>query len=527
MAKGWPNSFLSYPFSGIRSGYVIHPYHVSDVYDEISGVEDKLGLMPIVRNAQTSQTFNSFTERVSGIETGYARGPHGATDGRIVLFDSTTGKLLKQANLGISSNSIQGSDAINSISLGPIGNDLTISSLGENVAINILDGALNVTAQNSGIILTTLGATTEFIAPSSDNQGTLGKSSKYWNSIYVNNIYKDGLPYEPVLELPMSLMTGYNAPAKSGVIPVYQGNGYNELGPSSLYIIQESSATTLSGSNINIKMPGGNAFINASVISLTQNGVGHVTVGNENRVYITAEGASAPSGVGLSLLSENVMRFASKSGLILVGSPGDPYMDWEGFTPTSIVPITSGSGHIGMYYSYWNSGYFNSTVTNKLILNGVEYTSIGGTGDVVGPASATDNAIVRFDTGTGKLIQNSSVIIGDGGHVLPGTSGAQNIGAPTLRWSGVHVNTVNNSVVLKTVFMEEPGGAVNGSNRTYTLANAPYGNSLMLYMNGLLLVKSGLHSVANDYILSGNVITTQDAPVTGSTLIAASYGYIA
>jgi hypothetical protein len=34
-------------------------------------------------------------------------------------------------------------------------------------------------------------------------------------------------------------------------------------------------------------------------------------------------------------------------------------------------------------------------------------------GDVVGPASATDNAIARFDGVTGKLIQNSSIIIDD------------------------------------------------------------------------------------------------------------------
>lgn len=37
----------------------------------------------------------------------------------------------------------------------------------------------------------------------------------------------------------------------------------------------------------------------------------------------------------------------------------------------------------------------------------------GGSGDVVGPASATDNAIARFDTTTGKLIQNSVVTIDD------------------------------------------------------------------------------------------------------------------
>ena len=37
----------------------------------------------------------------------------------------------------------------------------------------------------------------------------------------------------------------------------------------------------------------------------------------------------------------------------------------------------------------------------------------GGSGDVVGPGSAVDNAIARFDTTTGKLIQNSEIEIGD------------------------------------------------------------------------------------------------------------------
>ena len=36
-----------------------------------------------------------------------------------------------------------------------------------------------------------------------------------------------------------------------------------------------------------------------------------------------------------------------------------------------------------------------------------------GAGDVVGPAVATDNAIVRFDATTGKLVQNSGVTISD------------------------------------------------------------------------------------------------------------------
>lgn len=40
----------------------------------------------------------------------------------------------------------------------------------------------------------------------------------------------------------------------------------------------------------------------------------------------------------------------------------------------------------------------------------------GGTGDVVGPSSATDNSITRFDGTTGKLIQGSTATIDDNGN---------------------------------------------------------------------------------------------------------------
>ena len=44
-------------------------------------------------------------------------------------------------------------------------------------------------------------------------------------------------------------------------------------------------------------------------------------------------------------------------------------------------------------------------------------STASGTGDVVGPASATDNAITRFDLTTGKLIQNSLVTVADDGAI--------------------------------------------------------------------------------------------------------------
>lgn len=48
----------------------------------------------------------------------------------------------------------------------------------------------------------------------------------------------------------------------------------------------------------------------------------------------------------------------------------------------------------------------------------------GGSGDVVGPASSTDNALVRFDGTTGKLVQNSVGILSDAG-ALSGLASVQ------------------------------------------------------------------------------------------------------
>jgi hypothetical protein len=52
----------------------------------------------------------------------------------------------------------------------------------------------------------------------------------------------------------------------------------------------------------------------------------------------------------------------------------------------------------------------------------------GGTGDVTGAASSTDNAVTRFDGATGKVIQNSAVIIDDSNNV----SGVATLNAATL-----------------------------------------------------------------------------------------------
>ena len=58
-------------------------------------------------------------------------------------------------------------------------------------------------------------------------------------------------------------------------------------------------------------------------------------------------------------------------------------------------------------------------------------TAAGASGDVVGPGSSTDNALVRFDGTTGKLVQSSVGVLSDAG-VLTGLTGLTSSGSITF-----------------------------------------------------------------------------------------------
>ena len=75
-----------------------------------------------------------------------------------------------------------------------------------------------------------------------------------------------------------------------------------------------------------------------------------------------------------------------------------------------------------------NVGEIISPELEKKIISVQHGGSSGSGGDVMGPTSATDNRIVRFDGTTGKLIQNSAVTLGDGGNM----SGVGTLGATGL-----------------------------------------------------------------------------------------------
>lgn len=88
-------------------------------------------------------------------------------------------------------------------------------------------------------------------------------------------------------------------------------------------------------------------------------------------------------------------------GQLLIGNTTGNTLTKATLTAGTGISITNGSGSI--------------TITS----------TASGTGDVVGPASATDNSIVRFDGTTGKLIQNNSgAKIDDNGKIVAVSPGS-------------------------------------------------------------------------------------------------------
>lgn len=132
-----------------------------------------------------------------------------------------------------------------------------------------------------------------------------------------------------------------------------------------------------------------------------------------------------------------------------------------GFTPIQIYYSTTGSavplaadllpGELALNIADMKLYCENSSGVVTLLAS-----ASGSSGDVVGPASSTDNAIVRFDGTTGKLVQNSAVTVADTtGNITGGAYNKVTITAPatsaTLTIADGKTFTANSSLTLAGV----------------------------------------------------------------------------
>jgi hypothetical protein len=135
----------------------------------------------------------------------------------------------------------------------------------------------------------------------------------------------------------------------------------------------------------------------------------------------------------------------------------------------------------------------NVTITTDAATDSITINSIaGGTGDVVGPASATDNAIARFDSTTGKLIQNSGITIADG---ATGTLSGTN--------TGDQVNITGNAATVTT--NANLTGPVTSTGNATAIANGAI-TTAMIADDAVTLAKMASGTAGNliTYDASGN-----------------------
>ena len=159
---------------------------------------------------------------------------------------------------------------------------------------------------------------------------------------------------------------------------------------------------------------------------------------------------------------------------------------------TGILPVANGGNGTA---SPSLVGGTNITVTGSWPNQTITATG-SAAGDVTGPASATDNAVVRFDNTTGKVIQNSGVIISDANVI---TGGTWNGATVDVAYGGTGVTTLTgiakgngtsafSAAVAGTDYVA-PGGAL-GTPSSGTATNLT-GLPLTTGVTGVLPIANG------------------------------------
>jgi len=123
----------------------------------------------------------------------------------------------------------------------------------------------------------------------------------------------------------------------------------------------------------------------------------------------------------------------------------------------------------------------------------------GGSGDVVGPASAVDNALTRFDTTTGKLIQSSTVSLGDTGIITFPTSAKLVADMTSSNGFAVQTSVANTATSLAII----PNGTGVGSG-VYVGAGLDQANTRYTSISA---------STAGSYLTAGAFGTGTAAPL--------------
>ena len=280
-----------------------------------------------------------------------------------------------------------------------------------------------------------------------------------------------------------------------------QGTGWT-ISDTDVMVMGSASNVTSIFSDVStneVNIAGGNALNAGSRVQL--HGNGHATLANTGRLYAgntwplewnatniyfpqISQADAADKVLAISGTS-NIMRWIDKatigiqsgtslgSGEPVFSSKNGTNLEFNSISGLGIIEVTTigntiilsgssasgeantssnlGSG-IGLaaakagvnlpFYSVSGVGNVTATLENNVVMISGTAT---GTGDVVGPASATDNAIAVYNGTTGKLIKNSSATVSD---ITNNTTNIATVsGVAATNTGNISINTTNIATV--------------------------------------------------------------------------------
>jgi hypothetical protein len=190
-------------------------------------------------------------------------------------------------------------------------------------------------------------------------------------------------------------------------------------------------------------------------------------------------------------------------------------MAQAGYTPISLYYSTTAStaptsgnlvnGELAINITDGKLYYKDNGGTVQIIAS-----KAGASGDVVGPASATDNAIVRFDGTTGKLVQNSVVTIADSTGDI---SGVGQLNATTVDATNIEVTNIKAKDGTAAASIADSTGIV-------TVTAAPVMSALTA--SQAVFTTAGKALTSNAITGTGNVVMSASPTLTGTISAAAA-----
>ena len=306
--------------------------------------------------------------------------------------------------------------------------------------------------------------------------GTLGVTAVLWNNFSVGGVYFAGTG--------LTLTTGdtFNI-ANTTVTPASYGSGSQVA---TFTVNQQGQLTAAANANIAIAATQiTSGTIDSARISGSYTGITEVGTLTGLTVSATITGSIS----GNAATATNATN-ATTSTNLAGGATGS-------------VPYQSGAGAT----TFVGIGSTGQVLT---VAGGVPtWATPAASGDVTGPASSTDNAIARFDSTTGKIIQNSGITLSD-------ANALQNVneinfditptsvvgGAGSLSW-----NSDDNAKTLELIGNNNVGIKIGEENYYRIKATATITKGQVLMLTGTVGASGGLTA----------------APATGLTAATGSY----